>query len=320
MTRFSYCGGIFQRHSHPPWMTRSTLAVVSSATIRLLKASMSGWSFLRMTVTGSPASRARPTPATVERELITTAMLALSRPSLNPVEDVEHGPAAPADEDAQTKVFLPTRRGTRRIARLAFVDVTPGVQGLVDEGVGFLVLVPRDVPDGTAREFLRQCDGPLVQRADQGALDLVLAVELPHQQLAVAVDRDIIGPQVPGGLQRLDQGRVFGDVVRRLAQENCSGLQRPAGGVLQNETRSGRARIAPAAAIRACDQLHGRHCASERWVDLVSPGAAAGQGRDPAGSSRAASRRRTGHSLRFAERQGGSSIHAFAHGTSLQVG
>jgi len=150
------------------------------------------------------------------------------------------------------------------------------------------------MPDGTAREVRRQCVGLLEQRPDQIAPDFVLPVELFDEHLAVAKDGDLVGPQISGGLQRFDQGGILGHVVRRFAQEKSSGLQRPAGGVFENETRSGRARIAPAAAIGTCDHLHRQVCSSEQQVDLVSR-------RGAPGLSRAASRLRTGHSPRCAE-------------------
>src|SRR5919204_4667481 len=65
-----------------------------------------------------------------------------------------------------------------------------GVDRLVDEGVGGLVLGARDRAHGPAIELAERRPGARVKRPQIGAFHPVLARELPRDELGVVDDRD----------------------------------------------------------------------------------------------------------------------------------
>ena len=112
----------------------------------------------------------------------------------------------------------------------------------------------------------------LEERPDRLALDLVRPAELPDHELAVAVDGHVLGAELPGRLQGLDQSGVLGHVVRRLAQKERLRQQPMAVDVVERETGRGGTGIAPTAAVRMNNHLHTCICAAVSTRILVQLG------------------------------------------------
>jgi hypothetical protein len=80
----------------------------------------------------------------------------------------------------------------------------------------------------------------LEQRPDRVALDFVRAAELPDHQLAIGMDHHLVGAELPGCFQSLEQGRILGDIIRGFAQEKRFRLQPLAVEVFEDEAGRGR--------------------------------------------------------------------------------
>ena len=84
--------------------------------------------------------------------------------------------------------------------------------------VGPLVLLAGNVANVPAGGFQQQKLNLLVEPGELGTLYTVLASDLPHEQLAVGVDRDRLLAVTLGALEGANQGVVFGSVVRLTAE------------------------------------------------------------------------------------------------------
>ena len=128
------------------------------------------------------------------------------------------------------------------------------VDGQVGEAIGVLVAGAQRVTDGEAREVPEHALGLLVHRHEVGMLDPIDAEHLLHQELRVGDDLDFPGPFLMRDFERLEQARVFGDVVRRAA-EGATDFNDVAGVGGDVNAVAGRAGIAPRRAVDECREL-----------------------------------------------------------------
>ncbi len=66
------------------------------------------------------------------------------------------------------------------------------IERAIGQRVGLAVLFARHVLDGEVREPARQFLRAFVQRTQVGALHLVAALHLPHQQLGIAANQQAL--------------------------------------------------------------------------------------------------------------------------------
>jgi hypothetical protein len=92
------------------------------------------------------------------------------------------------------------------------------VDRLVGQRVGGGVLSPRDVDRRPAIEGAERLAGGLPQRDELRVLDPPAAGQLLDDQLGVEQHRHLAGTELARQLQRPDDGRVLGDVVRLDAE------------------------------------------------------------------------------------------------------
>ncbi len=123
------------------------------------------------------------------------------------------------------------------------------VQRLVDQGVGFLVVLATHVADVEQGQARDHAFGLGEERFQVGVLDLVATLELAHDQLGVRAQ-----PHLGGGLlrrepQRLDQPVVLGDVVGRAAERAGVAFQAAAPGVEHGDTPRRRTGVSSRAAV-----------------------------------------------------------------------
>jgi hypothetical protein len=132
-------------------------------------------------------------------------------------------------------------------------DIVPGIQRLIYELVGLDILLPANMPDLPALELREQTRGLSEKGSDQPALDLVLAIDLPDEQLAVAENGELGGAELRGCVEGFYQACVLGNIVGCPPQENSSGSQLFPGGIGQREAGRGRTGVASAAAVYVSD-------------------------------------------------------------------
>ena len=88
---------------------------------------------------------------------------------------------------------------------------------MIDKGVGFTVLFPKDVLDAEERERLGHFPGAFEKRPQILTLDFVLAAHLLYQEFGIAEhaqSADAVGFCV---VECGDQAEIFGDIVGVLA-------------------------------------------------------------------------------------------------------
>ena len=131
------------------------------------------------------------------------------------------------------------------------------IQRLVDQGVGFLVVLASHVTNLEQRKTGDQLFGHGEQRLQVGVLDLVAPLELANDQLGVGAQPNFGGRFLRRDPERFDQPLVFGHVVGRVAQSRGVPLQTPAVAVENGNTPGGRSGVSAGAAVdRRVKPLH----------------------------------------------------------------
>jgi len=115
--------------------------------------------------------------------------------------------------------------------------------------IGLFILVPDNVPDLPVFKPAEQIHGLLKKGSEMLAFHSVLAINLFDEQFAVAENDELFGTNLLCSFDSFYETCIFGHVVRGSTQDRGSCLQLSTGGIVQDEPRSGRARIASAAAI-----------------------------------------------------------------------
>ena len=131
-----------------------------------------------------------------------------------------------------------------------------GVEGVDDELFGVLVVGPAHQIDREALQAGDHLLGAMVERLQVGRAHLQRPAQLGDEELGVGVDFDRVGMGGARIAQAPDQGRVFGDVVGRVAKVPSAVGEHVAGIVAEDEPAAGRPRVA---ARRAADEENGIH-------------------------------------------------------------
>src|SRR5579871_6173230 len=100
------------------------------------------------------------------------------------------------------------RRGSYPCADRPYTSL-PGVEDLVDQAVGELVLLARDVHVADARKRPAEAGGFERERTETLVLDAVFAAHLLHHQLGVGADLELGHTLLDGALQTGDQAAVL---------------------------------------------------------------------------------------------------------------
>src|SRR6266566_8493883 len=132
------------------------------------------------------------------------------------------------------------------------------VEGGVDQRVCLGVLLARHVRELDVLVLGEQLPRPLVVRPKVRLLHPVPAFELTDDQLRIGPDAYAPGGELPGGLERGDQGAVLGHVVRRHPDAFAHGREpggRIGGRVEHDGADRSRARVAARAAVAVDDEL-----------------------------------------------------------------
>ena len=113
----------------------------------------------------------------------------------------------------------------------------------VGERVGLAILRPGNVVNREVRNLLFELHDFEKDRYQMGSFDLVGALQLPDEQLTVAVDRERLETLPTGERQSGYQRSILGDVVGGPAQKPADLLGRIA--VAKNESETGFPGVAP---------------------------------------------------------------------------
>src|SRR5680860_134812 len=141
------------------------------------------------------------------------------------------------------------------------------VEGYVDEAVRRGVLLAAHVADRPALEGAQGRLHLAVELSHRRVLDLVLALDLAHDQLRVADQLELARPQLSGPFDPEQQRPVLGDVVGGDADPLAALLHHPALAILDHRADRRRARVAASAAVHVHDQLHGNQpTGSPSWL------------------------------------------------------
>src|SRR3990167_7638111 len=88
------------------------------------------------------------------------------------------------------------------------------VNGAIGQPVGQTVVLPWYMNDTPSLQPAQQTQGPLVQCFELFVLNPVQPVQLPDQELGIALDTEPLPAQMQDPLQPQEQPLVFGDIIR----------------------------------------------------------------------------------------------------------
>lgn len=163
--------------------------------------------------------------------------------SFDVFEDIHQGSAASGDKDAEANGFA---GGLLLFGR---VDILLEIKGFVDELVGFCIFFSCDVGDVALIEAAKQVAGLFEQRDDMLAFDFVITGQLFYKKLAVAENGEGFSVGFFGGLEGLDKGGVFSDVVGGVFQVEGFSKETISGVIIYYKSGGGRAWVSAASAI-----------------------------------------------------------------------
>src|SRR4051812_7832749 len=150
------------------------------------------------------------------------------------------------------------------------------VERFVDQPIGVTVLGPADVADRPRIEIPKGTLYLFVQSLHPDILDLVAPFDLPHDELRVADQLQLLGAM---GFRQLDpaqQRSVLGDVVGRLADPLPHLVEHPAVTVAKDDADGGGTRVAAGAPVDVDhDPAHRFEACSPARMSLPSPSTSA---------------------------------------------
>jgi hypothetical protein len=145
------------------------------------------------------------------------------------------------------------------------------VQDAVHDCVGRFVLGAPHVGNVAVREAPQQLFGLRVQRDEVRLFDAICARELPHDELAVEPDVDLVDAEPERAFETGDQPRPLGDVVRRDPKIRADLAERLALLVQKDRAIRGRTRIPACASVSVERRLH-EACLRSAAQSLRHPG------------------------------------------------
>src|SRR5436190_2872288 len=188
----------------------------------------------------------------------------------------------------------PTPRSPFEQPYLCLLLIDLGVERLVDETVGVGILLARDIADRPAVEALERRPHLDMKLAQRRVLDLVLAAHLADDQLRVANELKLPGPERPRPFDSEEERAVFRDVVGCTTDGLRVLVNHAAVGLGQYGRDRRRPRVAARAAVDVDDQPLGQasfaascgwRSAAERRRSVPSSSTTAFQARAASSSS-----------------------------------